>query len=138
MASHLSHVACVISDPQIDVVRALAEGIRRVQNGQHDPQAAHSRIKAFYDWALVTERTDAVYDAVLASPERTLWERLKRSRRLGTFAGLIYCCIMIVDCLFFAVLEWMIPRQDIDYVEVDWDLKKAAAVRMAGDCSLCM
>ncbi|KAH7104826.1 glycosyltransferase family 4 protein [Auriculariales sp. MPI-PUGE-AT-0066] len=109
-----------------DVVRALGEGIRRVQRGAHDPHAAHMRIRSFYDWAGVAERTEAVYDAAVNAPERTLWERLVRSRRLGTFAGLIYCCIMIVDCLFFAFLEWLLPRHQIDYVDIDWDTTKAA------------
>lgn len=40
---------------------------------------------------------------------------------LGRFAGLIYTVILIVDCLFFLVLEWTIPREDLDYVRMGWD-----------------
>ena len=42
---------------------------------------------------------------------------------LGRFAGPIFTIILIVDCLWFAFLEWWIPREDIEVVESDWDLK---------------
>ncbi|EJD54799.1 glycosyltransferase family 4 protein [Auricularia subglabra TFB-10046 SS5] len=109
---------------QDDVVRALADGIRRVQSGLHHPHVAHERIRALYTWEESSARTEAIYHSVLASPERSLWERLTRSRRLGTFAGLIYCCIMLVDCLFFIVLEWLLPRDSLDYVTHDVDMAK--------------
>ncbi|KZV84740.1 glycosyltransferase family 4 protein [Exidia glandulosa HHB12029] len=106
---------------QDDVVRALGEGIRRVKAGRHDPQLAHDRVRTFYNWTQVAERTEVVYQSVVESVDRTLWERLTRTRRLGSFAGLIYACIMLVDCLFFAVLEWLIPRDSLDYVSEEWD-----------------
>ena len=40
---------------------------------------------------------------------------------LGPFVGPIYTVILIVDCLFFAFLEWWMPRENIDYVDVTWD-----------------
>lgn len=48
---------------------------------------------------------------------------------MGTFAGLIYACIMLVDCLFFMVLEWVIPRESLDYVSEDWDARRVELVR---------
>ena len=46
-----------------------------------------------------------------------------RTRGLGRFAGPIFTIILIVDCLWFAFLEWWIPRENIEVVESDWDLK---------------
>ena len=46
-----------------------------------------------------------------------------RTMGLGRFAGPIFTIILIVDCLWFAFLEWWIPREDIEVVESDWDLK---------------
>lgn len=40
---------------------------------------------------------------------------------LGRFAGPIFTIILIVDCLWFAFLEWWIPREDIEVVEEEWD-----------------
>lgn len=45
---------------------------------------------------------------------------------MGRFAGLIYVVILIMDVFFFNILEWLIPREDIDYVpeEYDWTQKR--------------
>ena len=40
---------------------------------------------------------------------------------IGPFAGLIYTVILIVDCLFFLILEWSMPREDLDFVRMHWD-----------------
>lgn len=47
---------------------------------------------------------------------------VNRTYALGVFAGPIYVVILIVDIAFFALLEWLIPRDQIDYVpkECDW------------------
>lgn len=40
---------------------------------------------------------------------------------LGLFAGPIYTAILIVDCIFFMFLEWLIPREDLDFVHAHWE-----------------
>lgn len=40
---------------------------------------------------------------------------------LGPCVGPIYTIILLVDCIFFLVLEWFYPREDLDYVEHHWD-----------------
>jgi len=104
-----------------DVFRALSDAIRLVERGEHDPARAHERVRRMYDWGRVAERTEHVYSAVLVSEERGLWERMQRTMDIGPFAGPIYTIILIVDCLFFLFLEWLYPREDIDYVEREWD-----------------
>ena len=56
----------------------MSEAIQIVSQGKHDPVLAHERVKTFYDWAQVTERTEKVYDTVMKSPQRDLWQRLQR------------------------------------------------------------
>lgn len=48
---------------------------------------------------------------------------------LGPFVGPIYTMILIVDCLFFALLELCMPRENIDYVDVKWDASRFETVR---------
>lgn len=51
-----------------------------------------------------------------------------RTMGLGPFVGPIYTAILIVDCLFFAFLEWWMPRENMDYVDVKWDATRFEAV----------
>ncbi|KAE9391748.1 transferase [Gymnopus androsaceus JB14] len=104
-----------------DLVRAISEAISIVSAGKHDPLKAHQLIKTLYDWEQVAERTERVYDTVMKSEQRDLWERMSRSMQLGRFAGPIYTIILLVDCLFFLFLEWWMPREDMDFVTHHWD-----------------
>ncbi|KAL0958026.1 hypothetical protein HGRIS_000202 [Hohenbuehelia grisea] len=104
-----------------DVFRAIEEAVKIVSMGRHDPLRAHARVKSFYDWGAVTERTERVYDSVLKSESRSLQERMHRTMQLGLFAGPIYTTILIVECIFFLFLEHFWPREDIDYVTQHWD-----------------
>jgi phosphatidylinositol glycan class A protein len=120
----------------------MSEAIAHVARGDHDPHRAHERIRGFYDWTRVAERTEVVYRKVLATPPYPLWTRIQRlafrfhpvqdlgvltrnrTMSLGPFVGPIYTIILIVDCLFFAFLEWWMPRENIDYVDVSWDARR--------------
>ncbi|KAH9849623.1 transferase [Lenzites betulinus] len=104
-----------------DVVRAVSEAIERVSAGQHDPIRAHERIKGFYEWKEITERTEIVYDSVMKSTPVDFWTRLQRTLDLGRFAGIIYAIIMLVDHLFFMYLEWYLPEEQLDKVEMRWE-----------------
>ncbi|KAI0727454.1 transferase [Fomitopsis betulina] len=109
-----------------DVVRAMTEAIDIVSNGQHDPVHAHDRVKEFYDWMSVAERTERVYGNVRHTRPRSFWVRLQRTLELGRFAGPIFAIILLVDCLFFAFLEWWIPVDTIDKVEMHWSQQRFA------------
>ncbi|KDQ09440.1 glycosyltransferase family 4 protein [Botryobasidium botryosum FD-172 SS1] len=107
-----------------DVVRALSDAISHVSRGNHDPHKAHERVRGMYDWAHVAERTEVVYRGVLDSEPRELWDRIKRTASLGIFAGPIFMIILVVDCYFFMFLEWLMPREDLHYVEQEWDTRR--------------
>lgn len=61
-----------------DVIRAMSEAIELVRAGKHDPQAAHERVRGFYDWKDVTERVERVYTTVMQSPPYDFWTRMQR------------------------------------------------------------
>jgi hypothetical protein len=49
---------------------------------------------------------------------------------IGKFAGPIFTIILFVDWLFFMFLEWLMPRENIDYVDVDWSEDKFMEVSL--------
>ncbi|KAF8316778.1 glycosyltransferase family 4 protein [Clavulina sp. PMI_390] len=107
-----------------DVFQALSEAINFVQGGNHDPHAAHARVKGMYAWNRVAARTEKVYETIVTMPEWSLWERIQRFYSLGTFAGPIFVIILVVQCYFWWFIEWLVPLEDIDYVEDDWDIAR--------------
>jgi len=109
-----------------DVLRAMSQAIKIVSEGKHDPHGAHERIKGFYDWSEVSERTERVYDTVMKSTPYDFWTRLHRTLDIGLFAGPIYAIIMMVACLFFTFLEWWIPEDELDKVQMHWDQDRFA------------
>ncbi|KIK70306.1 glycosyltransferase family 4 protein [Collybiopsis luxurians FD-317 M1] len=119
-----------------DVIRAMSKAIAIVSAGEHDPLKAHERIKTLYDWGQIAGRTERVYDTVIKSEQRDMWERIARTMRLGPFAGPIYTIILIVDCLFFLFLEWWMPRENIDYVTRHWDQGRFAEVTRESEAAL--
>jgi len=104
-----------------DVIRAISEAVKIIQNGKHDPFQAHERIKMLYNWEEVAIRTEKVYDTVLRTRQMELMERIERTMSLGPFAGLIYTIILLVDCLFFLFLEWWLPREALHHVHSHWN-----------------
>jgi len=114
-----------------DVFRAISEAVKIVAAGKHDPIKAHERVKTFYDWRQIAARTERVYGAVMESRQMELMERIKRTMDLGPIAGPIYTIILLVDCIFFLVLEWFYPREDLDYVEHHWDNNALAQFKPA-------
>jgi phosphatidylinositol N-acetylglucosaminyltransferase subunit A len=56
----------------------VAEAIDRVKKGQHDPLAAHERIRTLYDWANVAERTERVYRAIFSTDPIDPYVRVQR------------------------------------------------------------
>ncbi|KAG9004719.1 hypothetical protein FRB95_005953 [Tulasnella sp. JGI-2019a] len=100
-----------------DLFRALSEAIAIVSAESPDPWRAHDRIKGMYDWADVAERTERVYRAALVSEPIDLWTRIVRTFEVGRLAGFIYIIILAVDCFFFKILEWTMPRSQLDYVD---------------------
>lgn len=44
-----------------------------------------------------------------------------RTFEVGRLAGFVYIIILAVDCFFFMLLEWTMPRNQLDYVEDEDD-----------------
>ncbi|KAI5455533.1 Phosphatidylinositol N-acetylglucosaminyltransferase GPI3 subunit [Naganishia albida] len=99
-----------------DIINALGRAIDIVRSRKHDPFTAHERLRDMYSWATIAERTERVYDRVLAAEDRSLFERMARLLDLGMFYGPILCIITAVQGIFLAILDWLQPRDLIDIV----------------------
>ncbi|KAI0702065.1 transferase [Cerioporus squamosus] len=97
-----------------DVVRAMSEAIRLVSAGKHDPHKAHARIRGFYDWRDVAQRTEAVYDSVVKSPPHDFWTRMHRS-------VLPSRDLPVTNLL---LTRWWLPEDQLDKVQMHWTAER--------------
>ncbi|KAM2287673.1 hypothetical protein ACFXTI_028648 [Malus domestica] len=99
-------------DPS-DMVQAIEKAISILP--RIDPQDMYSR--ELYNWHDVAKRTEIVYDRALKCSNQNLLQRLSRYLSCGTWAGKIFCLVMIIDFLLWHLLQlWKLPAEDIEEV----------------------
>ncbi|XP_039159673.1 phosphatidylinositol N-acetylglucosaminyltransferase subunit A isoform X5 [Eucalyptus grandis] len=105
----------VLAEPDpVDLVRAIKKAITILPT--IDPQDMHKRVKKLYDWHDVARRTEIVYDRAMKCPNQNLLERLGRYLSCGSWAGKLFCLVMIIDFLLFRLLQLVQPANDIEEV----------------------
>ncbi|KAK7310709.1 hypothetical protein RJT34_08381 [Clitoria ternatea] len=100
-------------DPN-DMVHAIQKAISMLP--KIDPQVMHNRMRELYNWHDVAKRTEIVYDRALKCSNQNLLERLSRYLVCGTWAGKLFCLVMIVGFLLWQLLELWLPADDIEEV----------------------
>ncbi|KAL6525545.1 hypothetical protein OROHE_015852 [Orobanche hederae] len=123
----------VLAEPDpSDMVLALTKAIHLLP--QIDPQAMHDRMKKLYSWHDVAKRTEIVYDRALNCSNQSLVDRLPRYLSCGAWAGKLFCIVMIVDFLFWHLLQLWQPDRDIEVVP-DINLTRRERGGETSDCS---
>jgi len=82
-----------------------------------NPVLYHERIKKMYNWERVAERTETVYDRVMATKPRTLMERFDNFNSAGVIYGKIVCIFLALNFLIYLLCEWLYPRHEIDQAQ---------------------
>ncbi|RYR53024.1 hypothetical protein Ahy_A06g027869 [Arachis hypogaea] len=95
-----------------DMVLAIERAISMLP--KVDPQVMHHRMRELYNWHDVAKRTEIVYDHALKCPNQNLLERVSRYLYCGVWAGKLFFLVMIVDFLFWRLLELWQPAEDIE------------------------
>ncbi|XP_008668406.1 phosphatidylinositol N-acetylglucosaminyltransferase subunit A-like isoform X2 [Zea mays] len=97
-----------------DMVRAVKKAIDMLPG--IDPQIMHLRMKELYSWDDVAKRTEIVYDRAMESPTTNLLDRLPRYLTCGSWAGKLFCLVMIINYLLWRLLEFLQPAVGIEEV----------------------
>ncbi|RLN36517.1 phosphatidylinositol N-acetylglucosaminyltransferase gpi3 subunit isoform X1 [Panicum miliaceum] len=88
-----------------DMVRAVKKAIGMLPG--IEPQVMHLRMKKLYSWDDVAKRTEIVYDRAMQSPTTNLLDRLPRYLTCGSWAGKLFCIVMIINYLVWRLLEFL-------------------------------
>ena len=106
----------LLAEPEpASILAAVDQAIDRVPNVY--PWELHERVRGFYSWDWVAERTERVYDRVARQPAMSHSQRLLEYSAVGTARhvyGLLVMCICAADLLFAWLLEWWRPAADVE------------------------
>lgn len=136
-----SHMTTFAKPEEDDLVLVTSKAIEAVRAGKVRTEKFHEQVKKMYSWSNVAMRTERVYDGITGTiseeefygfdmggynGSRTrnfaLIDRLKRYYGCGIWAGKLFCLCVVIDYLFFLLLEWWYPRENIDTCP-DWPRK---------------
>lgn len=105
----------VLAEPSPgDMVLAIKKAIEILPS--IDPHVMHLRMRSLYSWQDVAKRTEAVYDRALQCSDMDLLERLPRYLRCGSWAGKLFCLVMIINYLLWHLLQLLQPSCSIEEV----------------------
>lgn len=136
-----SHMTTFAKPEEDDLVVATGKAITAVRAGKIRTEKFHDEVKKMYSWSNVALRTERVYDGITGTISEedfygfdtggfngsrirgfALIDRLKRYYGCGIWAGKLFCLCVVIDYLFFLLLEWWFPRENIDICP-DWPRK---------------
>ncbi|GLT44050.1 hypothetical protein SLA2020_179680 [Shorea laevis] len=100
-------------DPN-DMVQAIMGAISILP--RIDPQDMHDRMKKLYNCHDVAKRTEIVYDRALKCSNQNLLQYLSRYLSSGSWAGKLFCLVMIIDFLLWRLLQLLQPAEEIEEV----------------------
>lgn len=139
-----SHMTTFAKPEEDDIVAATGKAITAMRAGKIRTDKFHDEVKKMYSWSNVAMRTERVYDGICGTISEeefygfdttgytgsrirdfALIDRLKRYYGCGIWAGKLFCLCVVVDYLFFLLLEWWFPRENIDICR-DWPRKSPA------------
>lgn len=113
-----SHMTVFATPSEDSLFESTLKAISLIKNNDVDTSKFHDEVREMYCWEDVAERTEAVYDQIdpdtLVEP---LIDRLTRYYHRGPWAGKLFVICIIVDVIWYRILELLWPRHDIDLAE---------------------
>ncbi|XP_035398226.1 phosphatidylinositol N-acetylglucosaminyltransferase subunit A [Cygnus atratus] len=107
----------ILCEPSVkSLCDGLEKAIAQLRSGTlPSPEAVHNKVKTFYTWRDVAERTEKVYERVAGEKVLPMNERLDRlMSHCGPVTGYIFALFAVLNFLFLVFLRWMIPDSIID------------------------
>jgi phosphatidylinositol glycan class A protein len=115
-----------------DLIEKLTLAISKVKT--IDPYKMHEHVKNMYTWDDVAERTERVYNKIIREEKWPLIDRLRRFYGCGAWAGKLFCLIVILGHILWCLLEWLSPRDKIEFAP-DFPYAEWKATKHKYDCT---
>uniref|UniRef100_A0A7N4PGZ2 Phosphatidylinositol glycan anchor biosynthesis class A n=1 Tax=Sarcophilus harrisii TaxID=9305 RepID=A0A7N4PGZ2_SARHA len=126
----------ILCEPSVkSLCNGLEKAISQLKSGTlPDPEKIHNRVKTFYTWRNVAERTEKVYDRVSREAVLPMDKRLNRLiSHCGPVTGCTFALLAVLNFLFLVFLRWLTPDSIID-IAVDATGPKGAWTQQYSFC----
>ncbi|XP_068122313.1 phosphatidylinositol N-acetylglucosaminyltransferase subunit A [Hyperolius riggenbachi] len=107
----------ILCEPSVkSLCDGLEKALARLKSGAlPTPEAIHSKVKTFYTWRDVAERTEKVYDRVINETVMPMNERLERLiSTCGKVIGTFFALVVVLTFILLMVVRWKTPESLID------------------------
>eukprot|EP00756_Hemistasia_phaeocysticola_P014578 Hpha_TRINITY_DN15344_c8_g4::TRINITY_DN15344_c8_g4_i1::g.89581::m.89581/K03857/PIGA, GPI3; phosphatidylinositol glycan, class A len=94
------------------LVAAVERALQEVR-GVH-PWEWHERVRGFYSWQDVADRTAEVYDSIASVPVPSVVDRMLRVWRIGVVYGLLCASITVIGHVLWRLLVFVRPASSIE------------------------
>lgn len=98
-------------DPH-SIILAVERAMKQVPTV--NPWDFHDKVRSYYSWDWVAERTERVYDRVVQAPPKSLYERLLSYAAMGPVFGLICMALCCIDHIALQLVQLWMPADTID------------------------
>lgn len=106
------HMAYLARPEEKSIMRSLRLAILNVNN--IPCETFYNELASIYSWRQVAERTERVYDYVMAKPAHNMLSRLKSSFAWGPIVGFWALFYTIIEAIALCLTEYFLPEDAID------------------------
>jgi phosphatidylinositol N-acetylglucosaminyltransferase subunit A len=106
-----------------EIVMTVNRAVQMIRGREINTLKFHDEVRRMYSWMNIAERTEKVYYQMVDTPPLPLIERLRRYYGCGVWAGKLFCVVVVVNYMWWMLLEWLYPRDQIDIMP-DFNLRK--------------
>ena len=105
----------LLAEPEpSSILDAIDRAIEQVPSVS--PWDVHAKVKQYYCWDAVAERTEKIYDLVTRQRNRSHRECFLEYLACGPIYGMLLICFFAINLVYSMILEWLRPAYNVDIV----------------------
>lgn len=110
-----SHMTSFADPEENSLVAATLKAVNLIESGDIDTSTFFDEVSRMYSWKNIACRTENVYNSLdLKKLNQPLVQRLQKYHCCGVIAGKLFVLCVVLDIVFYLMLEYFYPADHID------------------------
>jgi phosphatidylinositol glycan class A protein len=110
-----SHMTSFADPEENSLVSATLKAVNLIESGDLDTSTFFDEVSRMYSWKNIACRTENVYNSLdLKKLNQPLVQRLQKYHCCGLIAGKLFVLCVVLDIVFYLMLEYFYPADHID------------------------